>query len=113
MRCGHGKDEGRVLPQIVESIELGPNQADLVAKATHFNPVDMACALRPGKPLTTFIDSSRYLRTEKQFGGKSAKVLEHPGLWNGSMSGWLTKFVEIPPTCFQPVKSAMDLIERS
>ena len=32
------------------------------------------------------------------------KVLEHPGLWNGGMSGWLTRFVEIPSFCFQPVK---------
>ena len=113
VRCGQGKDEGKILPQIVESIELGTSHADLVAEATHFNPVDMACALRPGQALTPFIDSTRYLKTEKRFGGQRAKVLEHPGLWNGSMSGWLTIFVEIPSACFQPVKSVMDLIDRS
>ena len=113
VRCGLGNDQGRVLPQIVESIELGPGHSDMMAESTHFNPVDMACSLRPGQSLKPFIDSTRYLRTKKQFGGQLARVLEHPGLWNGSMSGWLTKFVEIPPACFQPVKSVLDLIDRS
>jgi len=39
-------------------------------------------------------------------------VLEYPGLWNGGMSDWLTRFVEIPAACFQPVKTILDLVDR-
>ncbi len=112
VRIHSGVDAGLVRPQIVESIEFEEDQKPLMANATHFNPVDMVCALRPGQSLAPFVDSSRYMMAEKEVQGQKVKVLEHPGLWNGGMSGWLTRFVEIPSICFQPVKSALDLIDR-
>jgi hypothetical protein len=71
----------------------------------------MVCV--PGtQPLVTFMDRSRFMVAQKQVQGIDARVLEYPGLWNGSMSGWLTRFVEIPSACFQPVKTVLDLRNR-
>ena len=67
--------------------------------------------MNPGQALAPFVDASRYLRSEKVVNGQPSKVLEHPGLWNGGMSGWLTRFVQIPSSCFQPVKT-VDLMAR-
>ena len=112
VRIHSGVDAGLIRPQIVESIEFQEDQKALMAHATHFNPVDMVCVLRPGQSLAPFVDASRYMMATKEVLGQKVKVLEHPGLWNGGMSGWLTRFVEIPSFCFQPVKSALDLIDR-
>ena len=38
------------------------------------------------------------------------KALERPGLWNGSMAGWNTIFVEVPDATFAPVKTVLDLL---
>ena len=113
VRVASGIDAGSVRPQIVESVEFGEDNQDVLAQATHFNPVDMVCVVKPGQSLAPFVDESRYLLAEKNVMGESAKVLEHPGLWNGGMSGWLTRFVEIPAVCFQPVKTVMDLVGRT
>jgi len=72
----------------------------------------MVCVLNPGQALSPYVDASRHLRAKKTVFGREVRVLEHPGLWNGGMSGWLTRFVEMPASCFQPVKSALDLIGR-
>ena len=107
--------EGKGL-QIVEQSEVpsDPEQRAILENATHFNPVEMACCLR--RPdgslheLETFRDASRAFVSEKPDGaGGMLKVLEHPGLWNGSMGGWLTVFVEIPPETFLPAKTIFDL----
>ena len=45
----------------------------------------------------------------KSQGGRSLKALELPGLWNGSMAGWLTFFVDVPIDTFSPVKTVFDL----
>ena len=111
-RVAEGPDRGRVKPQIVEAVEFSERNADILASATHFNPVDMVCVLNPGEQLGRFVDSARHLQSTKSFRGEDVRVLEHPGLWNGGMSGWLTRFVEIPGSCFQPVKTALDLIGR-
>jgi len=37
-------------------------------------------------------------------------ALEHPGLWNGAMGYWLTIFVNVPLTTFNPVKELKDLL---
>lgn len=113
VRVASGIDAGSVRPQIVEAVEFDEDNQDVLEKATHFNPVDMVCVMKPGQSLAPFVDESRYLLAEKNVTGKSAKVLEHPGLWNGGMSGWLTRFVEIPAACFQPVKTVMDLVGRT
>ena len=112
VRVASGIDAGSVRPQIVEAVEFGEDNQDVLEKATHFNPVDMVCVVKPGQALAPYVDESRYLLAEKKVRGESAKVLEHPGLWNGGMSGWLTRFVEIPSACFQPVKTVMDLVGR-
>ena len=112
VRVASGIDAGSVRPQIVEAVEFGEDNQDVLAQATHFNPVDMVCVVKPGQSLAPYVDESRYLLAEKIVMGESAKVLEHPGLWNGAMSGWLTRFVEIPAECFQPVKTVMDLVGR-
>ncbi len=113
VRVASGIDAGSVRPQIVEAVEFDEDNQDVLEKATHFNPVDMVCVVEPGQSLAPFVDESRHLLAEKNVTGKSAKVLEHPGLWNGGMSGWLTRFVEIPAACFQPVKTVMDLVGRT
>ena len=51
VRIHSGSDAGLVRPQIVESIEFEEDQKALMAHATHFNPVDMVCVLRPGQSL--------------------------------------------------------------
>ena len=113
VRVAAGIDAGSIRPQIVEAVEFDEDNQDVLAQATHFNPVDMVCVVKPGQSLAPFVDESRYLIAEKNVMGESAKVLEHPGLWNGGMSGWLTRFVEIPAACFQPVKTVMDLVGRT
>ena len=107
-----GKDGARLRPQIIESVEFTSESEKVMVDATHFNPVDMVCIMNPGQALAPFVDASRYLRSEKAVNGQPSKVLEHPGLWNGGMSGWLTRFVQIPSSCFQPVKTALDLMAR-
>lgn len=101
-----------VRPQIVETSEFSEAQDEVLAKATHFNPVEMVAVLSPGQSLSRFVDESRYLVVSKTIDGVPCKVLEHPGLWNGGMSGWITRFVQIPGDCFQPVKTVMDLCGR-
>lgn len=101
-----------VRPQIVETSEFSQDQQAVLAQATHFNPVEIVAALSPGQALSDFVDESRYLVVSKSIQGQPCKVLEHPGLWNGAMSGWITRFVQIPADCFQPVKTVLDLSGR-
>jgi hypothetical protein len=108
---------GRLTRQIVEAAELDrddPAQARALRASTHFNPVDLACALRDvdGHPydLARFVDRSRWIVTTKAHEGRPIRCLEHPGLWNGGMAGWLTLFVEVPPETFTPVKTLHDLL---
>lgn len=102
---------GQLRPGIVESAELPDG---LQGKGTHFNPVEMVCYLAglDGErlPLKDFADASAYFTAEKRIGGKRVRILERPGLWNGGMAGWLTRFVEVPAWSFAPVKTAWDLM---
>lgn len=109
--------DGRVTPQIVEGAEVDhddPEQAAIWSASTHFNPVDMVCCLDDpaGRPydLERFVDDTRWIRTRKRHGGQPARCLERPGLWNGAMSGWLTRFVAVPRETFNPVKTVADLL---
>jgi len=113
------KDGGLSL-QIVEAAQVDLENADqkaLLAKATHFNPVDFVCGLTDwrGKPfaLRDFADENAWFLSEKNKDGKTLKVLERPGLWNGAMAHWLTLFVEIPLELFNPVKTIGDLLRPS
>ena len=104
-------------PQIVETAQVAPGDASQQAQlksSTHFNPVDLVCALRDlrGQPfdLQPFIDPDAVIVTEKSSGGRELKALERPGLWNGAMAGWNTLFVEVPLQTFSPVKTVLDLL---
>lgn len=109
--------DGTVSLQIVESSQMDMNDAhtkNLVASATHFNPVNMVCYIRNYKgmkfDLTKFVDPNTGFISEKSMGGKNLKALELPGLWNGAMSDWITIFVEMPIETFNPVKTVHDLL---
>ncbi len=108
-------DAGRgVTPQIVEAAQVDRSdsgQEEIFRSATHFNPVEMAC-WRGDFRLSEFGDSGEgaFMVTEKTHNGRRIRTLEMPGLWNGAMAGWDTVFVEIPPECFNPVKTVFDLL---
>lgn len=108
--------EGEITRQIVEASQVSadPAQRAILASSTHFNPVDLVCALRDpeGKPyeLAAFVDPSTVFITEKSADGRPLKALERPGLWNGAMAGWHTAFVEVPAATFAPVKTVLDLL---
>ena len=83
-------------------------------EGTHFNPVDLVCAVKDYKgerfDLPEYVDRSTGFISNKSKGGKELKALELPGLWNGAMSDWNTIFVEVPLSTFNPVKTVNDLL---
>lgn len=105
-------DAGESL-QIVEQSEIGADDKHLIAGSTHFNPVELACSFR--KPdgssygLDAFVDPSRAFLSTKPSSAGDLRVLERPGLWNGSMAKWWTVFVETPAETFLPAKTIYDL----
>ena len=108
--------DGTISPQILESSQI--DMTDVQKKAmfeqgTHFNPVDLVCAIRDyeGKPfnLPAYVDTQTGFISHKSKDGKELKALELPGLWNGAMSNWNTVFVEVPLSTFNPVKTVNDL----
>ncbi len=115
------KDQkGNVSLQIIESAQIDSNdqsQMDIVANATHFNPVDLVCGVRNYKgekyDLVKFVDHKQGFITGKTKDGKELKALELPGLWNGGMAYWNTIFVEVPLLTFNPVKTVNDLLKPS
>ena len=109
--------DGTVSLQILESSQIDMNDPEKKAmfeKGTHFNPVDLVCAVRNYKGdkfnLVDFVDKSTGFISYKSKNGKELKALELPGLWNGSMSDWNTIFVEVPLSTFNPVKTVNDLL---
>lgn len=103
--------------QILESAQIDPGNTEYAAmmkRATHFNPVDLVCYVTDvnGKhfDLPEYVDPATGFISSKSLGGKALKALELPGLWNGSMSNWLTAFVEVPIETFNPVKTVNDLL---
>jgi hypothetical protein len=106
--------------QIVESAQIDKNAegtAEKLKGISHFNPVFIACSPRDcsGEKLNLeeFVDRSAVFTVNKSLNGRPLRALEHPGLWNGSMAFWNTTFVEIPPKCFNPVKSLPDLLDKA
>ncbi len=109
--------DGTVSLQILESSQIDMNDPEKKAmfeKGTHFNPVDLVCAVRNYKGekfnLVDFVDKSTGFISYKSKNGKELKALELPGLWNGSMSDWNTVFVEVSLGTFNPVKTVNDLL---
>lgn len=109
--------DGTVSLQILESSQIDMKDAEKKAmfeQGTHFNPVDLVCAIRDYKghkfDLPKYVDKATGFISYKSKNGKDLKALELPGLWNGSMSDWNTVFVEVPLTTFNPVKTVNDLL---
>ena len=105
-------ENGNISCQILESSQIADPQ--LMAQSTHFNPVDLVCAIKDyeGQPfnLPDFVDPQTGFISNKSKDGKELLALELPGLWNGAMSKWNTIFVEVPVTTFNPVKTVNDLL---
>ena len=103
--------------QILESVQINMGDEasrEMLAGATHFNPVDLVCCLRNYKGekfnLLDYVDQDAGFISSKSYQGRELKALELPGLWNGSMSDWNTCFVEVPLETFNPVKVVLDLL---
>lgn len=129
--CGMVKNEGEpgggpfwindrksnISLQIIESAQIDMNdsgQSDILKNSTHFNPVDLVCAVKNYKGekynLMNFVDTKQGFITGKTKEGRELKALELPGLWNGAMAFWNTIFVEVPSSTFNPVKTVNDLL---
>ena len=109
--------DGTTSPQILESSQIDKNNqeaVDCMKNSTHFNPVDLVCAVRNYKGekfnLPDFVDPSTGFISHKSKNGRELKAMELPGLWNGAMSDWNTVFVEVPLVTFNPVKTVNDLL---
>lgn len=109
--------DGSVSLQILESSQIDQNNPEymkMFTQGTHFNPVDLVCAVRNYKGekfnLPDFVDPATGFISYKSKGGKELKALELPGLWNGAMSNWSTLMVEVPLSTFNPVKTVNDLL---
>jgi len=104
--------DGSVSCQILESTQI--SDPELMKQSTHFNPVDLVCAIRDyeGKPfdLPKYVDPQTGFISNKSKDGKELLALELPGLWNGAMAKWNTIFVEVPVSTFNPVKTVNDLL---
>ena len=109
--------DGTVSLQILESSQIDLNddrKKEMFTKGTHFNPVDLVCAVRNYKGkhfnLPDYVDKATGFISSKSKNGRELKALELPGLWNGAMSDWNTIFVEFPLSTFNPVKTVNDLL---
>lgn len=109
--------DGTVSPQILESTQIDPEMKEykkMLKEATHFNPVDLAVALKDWKGekfnLPDYVDKTTGFISIKSREGVEIKALELPGLWNGAMSDWNTVLVEVPLPTFNPVKTVNDLL---
>lgn len=109
--------DGTVSLQILESTQIDKNNPEylkMFTEGTHFNPVDLVCAVKDYKDcpfnLPEYVDRQTGFISSKSKNGKELKALELPGLWNGAMSDWNTVFVEVPLSTFNPVKTVNDLL---
>ena len=105
--------------QIVETAQINmkdPAQESILANATHFNPVDLVCAIKDYRGryfnLRQYIDPATGFISKKSKGATILKSQELPGLWNGAMANWITLFVEVPLATFNPVKTVNDLLRK-
>ena len=103
--------------QIAESSQIDmndPQQKAMAAGATHFNPVDLICAVKDAQgqrfDLLQYRDPNTGFISKKSKDGMELKAQELPGLWNGAMAHWNTVFVEVPIETFNPVKTVNDLL---
>ena len=111
--------QGRRSLQIVETAQINrrdPQQDSLLQAATHFNPVDLVCCTKDyhGRyfNLRNYVDPNTGFISKKSKGSVTVKSQELPGLWNGAMAHWITLFVEVPVSTFNPVKTVNDLLRK-
>ena len=109
--------DGTVSLQILESSQIDKSNKeymDMFTQGTHFNPVDLVCAVKDYQgnafDLPKYVDPSTGFISQKSKSGTELQALELPGLWNGAMSDWSTVFVEVPLSTFNPVKTVNDLL---
>ena len=109
--------DGTISLQILEGSQIDKSNTGymkMFTEGTHFNPVDLVCAVKnyKGEPfnLPDYVDKTTGFISSKSKNGKELKALELPGLWNGAMSNWNTVFVEVPLSTFNPVKTVNDLL---
>ena len=109
--------DGTISPQVLESSQIDMSdekKKKMFEQGTHFNPVDLVCAIKDYKgesfDLPNYVDPETGFISLKSKDGKELKALELPGLWNGAMSDWNTVFVEVPIETFNPVKTVNDLL---
>jgi hypothetical protein len=109
--------DGSVSLQIVESSQINlsnPLMRKLFDASTHFNPVDLVCSVKDFRGnsfnLRDYRDPDTGFISSKSLDGRELKALELPGLWNGAMANWITVFVEVPLSTFNPVKTINDLL---
>ena len=109
--------DGTISLQILESSQIDKSNKeymDMFTQGTHFNPVDLVCAVKDYQgnafDLPKYVDPSTGFISQKSKSGKELQALELPGLWNGAMSDWSTVFVEVPLSTFNPVKTVNDLL---
>ena len=109
--------DGTVSLQVLESSQIDmsdPAKKAMFEQGTHFNPVDLVCAVKNYKGekynLPDYVDKNTGFISYKSKDGRELKALELPGLWNGAMSDWNTVFVEVPIETFNPVKTVNDLL---
>ncbi len=104
--------QGNLSRQIVETAQIDPTKRGKTGRTTHANPVDLICAVRDYQDkkfdLTKYIDESTAFITEKSAQGRPLRAMERPGLWNGAMANWITLFVQVPATTFNPTKYVTD-----
>ena len=110
-------EDGEVSTQIIEKAQINladETQVKIVEHATHFNPVDLVCAVKDFNgekfDLNKFVNPAAAFIADKSIGDVAIKALELPGLWNGAMEDWNTVFVEVPLSTFNPVKTVNDLL---
>jgi hypothetical protein len=110
--------KGSLSLQIVEKAQVNsncPEQQRIWMSSTHFNPVDIVCAVRDYEDklfdLRQYVDPEAVFITKKSKDGRELKALELPGLWNGAMSDWITIVVDVPRITFNPVKTVFDLLK--
>lgn len=111
------EEDGSLNLQIAETSQIDPDDEkaqEALQNATHFNPVDLVCGVKDlhGRKfdLIKYRNPETGFITSKSKDGKELKALELPGLWNGAMSDWITLFVEVPLSTFNPVKTVNDLL---
>lgn len=111
---------GEVSLQIVETSQIDKSneeQKQILENSTHFNPVDLVCGIKNYKGekfnLLDYRDNNTGFLTEKTKDGFPILGYELPGLWNGAMSDWISVFVEVSLTTFNPVKTVIDLLKPS